>query len=131
MATMDAKLWRPAPDLFAPRMENGIAAVGDLFLAALKSGQAIISGRTFVNCRLEGPAVFLALGGVELENCDLGEAKGDMRSLLLKPLSPTRVTGAIPFVDCRFEACSFFSVGFTGSDAFLDQLLALTPENRS
>ena len=131
MAVLDPKLWRAAPDLSATVMENAIASVSDLFLAGLRGGQATITGRTFVNCRLEGPAVFLALGGVQLENCSLGDAKGDMRSLLLKPMSPNRVTGVIPFLDCRFDACSFFSVGFAGSDAFLDQLLALNPGDPS
>ena len=82
-------------------------------------------GRTFVNCRLEGPALFLALEGLNFEDCHLGQADGDIRRLLLRPLSEDTVTGAVAFQNCRFERCAFFAVGFTGPEAFLQQFLAI------
>jgi hypothetical protein len=35
------------------------------------------------------------------------------------------VVGAIPFRNCQFKGCSFFATGFTGPEAFLQQILAL------
>ena len=86
---------------------------------AAKGGQAI-SGKTFTRCRIDGPSVLLALGGVDFDRCFLGEAEGDVRNLLLKPMARDKVTGAIPVGNCRFVECNFFSMGFTGGDEFLN-----------
>jgi len=52
----------------------------------------------------------------------MGDAQGDIRSLMLQPSSPRRVTGPIPFRNCQFIDCRFLGVGFTGSPAFMDSL---------
>ncbi len=85
-------------------------------------GQAI-EGRLFRNCVIEGPAVLLAGGGVRFDGCDLGDAQGDIRNLLLRPVGPQKVVGAILVRDTAFEQCRFFGVGFTGGPAFIDHLI--------
>lgn len=85
---------------------------------ALSSGAVLIEGKTFENCRIEGPAVLAAMGGCQFDGCDLGFASGDVRNLLLGPVGE-KITGAIFFRDCVFRRCAFFAVGFTGSPDFL------------
>ena len=120
-ATLDPSRWRRPANLAATTLTDALLPLHELFFAAAGRNDMIVRGRTFTNCRFEGPAVFLALGGVNFDGCDLGDAQGDIRNLLLSPVSPERVTGAMGFADCRFDACSFFMVGFTGPKTFLDQ----------
>ena len=87
-------------------------------------GQAI-EGRTFRNCVIEGPAVLLAGGGVNFDGCDMGASQGDIRNLLLRPVGPQKVVGAILVRDTLFERCRFFGVGFTGSAAFIDHFIQM------
>ncbi len=102
----------------------------ELFRANLESkGEILIRGAKFENCHIEGPAVLLALAGNSFNDCNFGVAHGDMRTLILYPASPDRVSGAIPMVDCVFEAVDFFSIGFTGHKAFLDSLLDIEMRN--
>ncbi|MBN8553211.1 MAG: hypothetical protein J0L52_09995 [Caulobacterales bacterium] len=94
--------------------------------------QPVISNKTFTNCVIEGPAVLLALSGVELDSCNLGVSSDDPRSLLLMPMAKNRVTGAIAFKDSAFRGCTFFAVGYTGPDAFIDQMIQiLDPDGKS
>jgi len=94
-----------------------------LIARSMSAGSAVIKDRTFTRCRLEGPAVMLAAGGVHFDACDMGYTGGDIRNLLLRPVGPEKVIGAIAFQDCAFRECSFYAVGFTGSPAFLDNFL--------
>lgn len=110
--------------LRAPVLENVAFSLHDLFRESLKSGQPIIQGRTFRNCRVEGPAVLLAVGGVNFDACDLGFAGGDVRNLLFRPVGPKAV-GAIPVRDCLFQGCLFFAVGYTGAPDFIDQVISV------
>jgi hypothetical protein len=112
-------------DPFAKTFENVDISLFDLFRAHIQAGQTMISGRIFKNCRLEGPVVMLALGNTVFDATDFGYASGDIRNLVLRPASPEKVTGAIPFQNCAFIGCEFFAVGFTGPEAFLQQILAL------
>ncbi|KDP93822.1 hypothetical protein ER13_15990 [Brevundimonas sp. EAKA] len=90
-----------------------------LILEAAQRGEAVITGKTFRNCFLEGPAVLLAVGGCRFDNCNMGDAMGDTRNLLLAPVGPQKVTGTVTFSDCSFVDCRFLRVGFTGAPEFL------------
>jgi len=90
-----------------------------LIAEAMSDRRNLIENRTFVDCRIEGPAVLLAAGGCEFDACDMGWSGGDIRNLLLAPVGPEKVIGAIAFRNCAFRRCSFFAVGFTGAPEFL------------
>lgn len=118
---------RVPTDAFATVFENLDISLFDLARANLARQQRIV-GRTFRNCHIDGPAVMLVLGRTTFDATNFGPSGGDIRNLILRPAGPTSVVGAIPVQDCQFIGCSFFSVGFTGPDAFLDQLLKLQAE---
>ena len=90
-----------------------------LIAEAMSGGLNLIEGKTFIDCRIEGPAVFLAAGGCDFDACDMGWSGGDIRNLLLAPVGPEKVIGAIAFRNCTFRRCNFFAVGFTGAPEFL------------
>ncbi|MFN3816382.1 hypothetical protein [Brevundimonas sp.] len=106
-----------------PEYEDQQIWLPQLIAQSMAAGSAAIKGRTFTRCRLEGPAVMLAAGGVHFDACDMGYAGGDARNLLLRPVGPEKVIGTIAFQDCTFRECSFYAVGFTGSPTFLDSFL--------
>ena len=114
-----------ATDLGVPSFSGVAISLVDLHRVALRAGMASIENRTFVDCRLEGPAVVVALGGVTFDAVDFGYHKGDIRNLVLYPASPDSVIGAIPLRNCVFKNCEFYAVGFTGGKSFTDQILAL------
>ena len=118
-------LLEQASDLGQTEFENAIIWLPALMRASLEADEPIIRGRTFRNCLFEGPAVLLALRGIGLEDCNLGWAGGEMASLLLRPVSPTTVVGTVTFEDCSFVACEFRNVGFTGSEEFIQAMLAV------
>src|SRR5690606_2018840 len=93
-----------------------------LVVEAARRGEAIIEGKTFTDCFMEGPAVLLPVSDCRFEGCGLGETMGDPRNLLLQPLGPQKVTGAVPFRNCAFINCRFQRVGFTGAAAFLQEM---------
>ena len=112
------------PDHAVAAFRGEAVSLFEVFKANLiATRQQVIQGKTFTDCQIEGPAVLLALGGVVFDGCDMGYAAGDPKALLLMPMAKNRVIGAIAMQDCRFERCNFVSVGFTGSDAFLDQFM--------
>lgn len=123
MQITDTSLTLPiiGPD---PTYEDRHIWLPQLTIEAAQAGSAMIEGKTFINCRFEGPAVLLPLGRTSFSNCNLGDSMGDARNLLLKPMGAAKVTGIIPVRDCTFEGCAFFLVGFTGPDAFLEQFQA-------
>jgi hypothetical protein len=96
-----------------------------LFHEAAQRGEAVLDGKTFTNCRIQGPAVIVPIAGCQFNACSMGNAEGDMRNLLLQPLGPTRVNGVIPFSNCVFERCEFVAVGYAGASEFLEQLKTL------
>jgi hypothetical protein len=120
---------RPAltlPTDFNARVFDGNEVVlFDLFRETLRAGSPMVEGRTFINCRLDGPAVMAAVAGCEFDSTDFGYDSGDIRSMIIRSAAPGRMIGALPFKDCKFIGCMFFAVGFTGPDQFLDQILAL------
>ncbi len=125
MSMMTETNWTLATDLTATTFDGKAISVFDLYRETLRSGARVIEGRTFTNCRLEGPAVVAILGGVHFDSTDFGYAGGDVARMVLRSASPSGVVGVIPFKDCRFVGCSFFAVGYTGPEAFLQQILAL------
>jgi len=95
-----------------------------LIAEAMRRGENMIVGKTFIDCRLEGPAVIIPVSGCQFDACDMGYSSGDPRNLLLAPAGPDKVTGAIAFKDCTFTRCNFFAVGFTGAPEFLQNFAA-------
>lgn len=114
----------PVPDDLADRTEyvEMVIPLYALYRQMAAKGAHVIEGKTFTRCRIDGPAVLLALAGNQFDGCYFGDDEGDPRNLLLRPVGPEKVTGAIPVARCVFDACNFFSMGYTGTDAFLDDL---------
>ena len=117
--------WTIAEDLTVDHFSDVALSLFDLYRARLKMGQSTLTGITFENCRIEGPAVMLVVGGCNFDAVDFGFAGGDIRTLLLRPVSPNGVVGAIPVRDCTFRGGQLFAIGYTGGEGFLNQLLAL------
>lgn len=117
--------WKIAEDLTVDHFSGVAVSLYDLYRERLRAGQSILTGITFEDCRIEGPAVMLVVGGCSFDGVDFGFAGGDIRTLVLKPASPNGVVGAIPVRDCVFRRGQLFGIGYTGGDAFLNQLLAL------
>jgi hypothetical protein len=117
--------WTVATDLNAKMFDRKAISIFDMYRETLRSGARVIEGRTFNNCRLEGPAVIAILGGLKFDRTDFGYTGGDVARLVLRSASSTGVVGVIPFKDCSFTGCNFFAVGYTGPEDFLQQILAL------
>ena len=114
-----------AEDLTAATFSGQSISLFDLFRESLRTtGRPMISGKTFTDCTIEGPAVMLALKNVVFDACDMGyTGNGDVRALLLMPMAKNKVVGAIGMKDCTFRNCQFFAIGYTGGDAFIDRML--------
>ena len=113
-------------ELLGPGPEYKAVAVWlpQLFMETSRAGAPIVENRTFIDCLIEGPGVLLPLEGCHFDGCNMGDAQGDPRNLLLQPAGPQRVTGAVPLKHCTFINCRFLGVGFTGSKAYLDEMTA-------
>lgn len=105
-----------------PAYDKATIWLPQLMLEAARRGEGVIEGKTFTDCRFDGPAVILPLGQCHFDTCDFGLSRGDMRNLLLSPMGPTSVNGALAFKDCTFIRCSFLAVGYTGSPEFLHEM---------
>ena len=115
---------RKAADPLAATFNDGHFALFDLYRAHLQAGGgAIIEGRTFTDCRIQGPAVMLVLDGVDFEGVNFGPTGGDMRNMLFRPLSGDIAIGAIPVRNCSFRNCRFETLGITGSEDLLQMLV--------
>ena len=84
------------------------------------AGEMVITGKTFTDCVIEGPAVIAVMNGTVFDSCNMGAA-ANPRNLLLKPLGD-KIAGAIGMAGCRFVRCRFAQVAFTGDDALLAEL---------
>ncbi|MNH51686.1 hypothetical protein D3C73_33350 [compost metagenome] len=113
-------------ELLGPGPEFTKASVWlpQLFMETSRAGSLTIENLTFTECLIEGPAVLLPLDGCTFDGCNMGDAHGDPRNLLLQPVGPQRVTGAIPLKNCKFINCRFLGVGFTGTKAYLDEMVS-------
>ena len=114
-----------ATDLGAPRFENLDINLFELYAQGADKGVGLVSNRTFVGCRLQGPAIILVSAGVTFNDTNFGDSGGDIRNLILYPAGG-RALGTVPMRECHFEGCEFYNVGFTGPREFLDELLLLT-----
>ena len=85
------------------------------------AGQMAIDGKTFTDCVIEGPAVMAVMRGTGFESCAMGTT-ADIRTLLYRPLSDTRMAGLVGMSNCRFIRCRFVQVGFTGTDELIEEL---------
>ena len=108
-----------------PHYEGVHIWLPQLFAETARSGASVIEGKTFVNCQFEGPAVILPVQGCAFQNCNMGDANGDIRNMLLTPMGPEKVIGVIAFRNCTFRDSAFFAVGFTGAPDFLQQFAAM------
>ena len=115
---------KPVTQDYTQRHFEGVALnLFELFRAnMLETRQPIIANRTFTDCLIEGPAVLLAVGGVDFDSCNLGVSP-DPSSLMLRPVSPNKVVGAIGMKDCSFLRCQFYAVGYTGPESFINAML--------
>lgn len=119
--------YRRATNFDAPIFDGEAVSLIDLYRHELGKGQSVIRDRVFRNCGIEGPGIALILGNVHFERTDFGYTGGDIRNLVLRPVGE-KALGTIPIGASRFENCKFFAVGFTGTEDFLNQLLALGHE---
>jgi hypothetical protein len=90
-------------------------------LHLLVGDDGMVTGFTFVRCKIQGPAV------VVLDDCVLRRnSLGGTPSELLWIVDPTErpsIVGAIGLRECTFESCVFEGVGFAGTAELLDGLL--------
>jgi hypothetical protein len=117
--------WALARDLSAKAFNGEAISLFELYRETMRGGQTFIEDRGFTDCRLEGPAVIAIISGVQFDRTDFGYTGGDIGRIVWRSASTTGVVGAIPFRNCSFTGCSFFATGFTGPEAFLQQILAL------
>ena len=76
--------WRPLGE--GPIYTGEQIWLPQLGAQAMAARTPVITGKTFIDCRIEGPAVLAALGACEFDACDLGFSSGDIRNLLLGPV---------------------------------------------
>ncbi|NJC40999.1 hypothetical protein GGQ87_001257 [Brevundimonas alba] len=108
----------------ATTFEGGHFALFDLYRANIQSGGgAVIEGRTFDGCFIEGPAVMLVMEGTHFEGVNFGPSGGDLRNMLFRPMSGQMAIGAIPVRNCTFRNCQFHTLGITGGDDLLRRLV--------
>jgi hypothetical protein len=111
-------------DPLAKEISGGHFALFDLYRANIQNGGgAIIEGRTFTDCYIEGPAVMLVLEGTHFEGVNFGPTGGDLRNILFRPMSGERAIGSVPVRNCTFRNCQFHTLGITGSDDLLQMLV--------
>ena len=108
----------------ATEFTGGHFALFDLYRANIQAGGgAIIEGRTFTDCYIEGPGVMLVLEGTHFDSTGFGPSGGDIRGMLFRSLNGKMAIGAIPVRNCTFRNCQFHTLGFTGNDALLQMLV--------
>lgn len=111
-------------DPMATELTGGHFALFDLYRASLQAGGgAVIEGRTFTNCDIEGPAVMLVQDGNLFEGTNFGPSGGDLRNMLFRPMSGHTAIGAIPVRNCVFRNCRFHTLGITGGEDLLQMLV--------
>lgn len=107
----------------ATEFHGGRFALIDLYRASLQAGGgAVIEGRAFTDCTIEGPALMLVLENVNFDQTNFGPTGGDMRNMLFRPLGDMGI-GAIPVRNCTFTNCRFLTLGITGNEELLNMLI--------
>lgn len=108
----------------ATAFNGGHFALFDLYRANIQAdGGAVIEGRAFTDCFIEGPAVMLVLEGTHFEGTNFGPTGGDLRNMLFRSMTGQMAIGAIPVRNCTFKNCQFHTLGITGSDELLRMLV--------
>jgi hypothetical protein len=81
-----------------------------------------VSGKTFQNCDLIGPAIIAVGGESVIEHCTLDKPTGsNLESFLLLTQDPYTF-GVIPFQNCGILHCHFINIGFMGDATELEAL---------
>ena len=112
-----------AMDPRATEFRGGRFGLLDLYRASMQAGGgAVIEGRSFTDCTIEGPAVILVLENVSFDRTNFGPTGGDMRNMLFRPMGDMAI-GAIPVRNCTFTNCRFLTLGITGNDELLNVLV--------
>ena len=91
-----------------------------LAVHTMNAGEAVIRGKTFTDCVIQGPALVAILQGTTFDGCNMGAAS-DAKSMLYAPQGD-KLVGAIGLQDCRFVRCRFVQIGYTGNAAFLEDM---------
>jgi hypothetical protein len=73
-----------------------------------------VSGKTFQDCDLVGPAIVYLQGKSLVEHCMLQHPSGSRLESFLLLVQDRYTFGAIPFNDCGMLNCNFINVGFAG-----------------
>lgn len=112
-----------AMDPRATEFHGGRFGLLDLYRASMQAGGgAVIEGRAFTDCAIEGPALMLVLENVFFDRTNFGPTGGDMRNMLFRPMGDMGI-GAIPVRNCTFTNCRFLTLGITGNDELLNMLI--------
>lgn len=115
----------PSPDVTRTEYAGQSIWLPRLSVEHLNAGHEQITGKTFTDCLIEGPAVMMPAPDVTFEACHMGTASKP-ENLLLAPVGDL-VTGVIGVADCRFVRCRFLFVGFVGREAFRETFAAGVP----
>jgi hypothetical protein len=81
---------------------------------------AVLSGLTFENCQVHGPAVLAMIDNVRINRCGFDGTP----EAVLWPISSERkqILGAIGLSNCEFVGCSFVGIGLAVPEAELSQV---------
>ena len=110
-------------DPLATEFRGGRFPLADLHRASMQAGGgAMLEGRTFTDCTIEGPAVMLVLENVSFDRTNFGPTGGDLRNMLFRPMGEMGI-GAVPVRNCTFTNCRFQLLGITGNDQLLNMLI--------
>lgn len=96
-------------ELQSATIKNRSVRVGRLPLDGAK-----ISGRTFENCMILGPAIIFGLDGTVFEQCRFGY-EGKIETILWTVRKDRFIVGVVGFERCLFRMCDFKMVGFCGT----------------
>ena len=100
-------------DPLATEFRGGRFPLADLHRASMQAGGgAMLEGRTFTDCTIEGPAVMLVLENVSFDRTNFGPTGGDLRNILFRPMSGQRAIGAVPVRNCGIDPDEYQGFAF-------------------
>jgi hypothetical protein len=79
----------------------------------------ILTGLTFENCHIMGPAVFAPLGNTKIEGCSWD---GDFDALIWPIRADREIIGAIGLQDCELLGCRLSRLGLVVREDQVDQV---------
>ena len=107
--------------LFQNLNDIGVYRDQTVRLAELAALDDVLTGMTFENCEVVGPAVVVLLGDTKVSDCHW---TGDVDAVLWPAHGREHVIGAIGLQDCVITGCQFFRVGIFVPDKQLPTVLA-------